>query len=64
MRHYFNLFPTLPQPGLVIKIIPQVPRENLLDWMRHYFNLGIYTLLYPNPVGGIIESLMAKMSKD
>ena len=57
----FN-FPTLKQPGLVIKIIPQIPRENLLDWMRHYFNLGIYTSLYP--VGVIIESLVAKMSEE
>ncbi|MGD1712304.1 FAD-dependent oxidoreductase [Dapis sp. BLCC M172] len=49
---------SLKQPELVIKIIPQVGIENLLDWMRHYFNLGIYTLLYP--VGGAIESLLIK----
>ncbi|OZH55525.1 FAD-dependent oxidoreductase [Hydrocoleum sp. CS-953] len=49
---------SLKQPGLVIKIIPQVGIENLLDWMRHYFNLGIYTFLYP--VGGAIESLLIK----
>ncbi|NEP82928.1 MAG: FAD-binding oxidoreductase [Okeania sp. SIO3B3] len=56
-----TLFMTsLKQPGLVIKIIPQVGIENLLDWMRHYFNLGIYTLLYP--VGGAIEFLLIKNS--
>ncbi|MGB3507651.1 MAG: lycopene cyclase family protein, partial [Microcoleaceae cyanobacterium] len=37
---------SLTKPNLVIKIIPQVGVGNLLDWMRHYFNLGIYTLLY------------------
>ncbi|NEQ35027.1 MAG: hypothetical protein F6K40_01345 [Okeania sp. SIO3I5] len=56
----FN-FPTFKQPGKVRKIIPQIPRENLLDWMRHYFNLGIYSLLYP--IGGIIENLIAKISE-
>ena len=53
---------SLKQPDLVIKIIPQVGIENLLDWMRHYFNLGIYTSLYP--VGRRIESLIAKMSEE
>ena len=58
-----TLFVTsLKQPGLVIKIIPQVGVENLLDWMRHYFNLGIYSLLYP--VVGKMEGLMAKMSEE
>ncbi len=53
---------SLKQPGLVIKIIPQVGVENLLDWMRHYFNLGIYTLLYP--IGGVMEGWMGKMSEE
>ena len=50
---------SLKQPELVIKIIPQVGVGNLLDWMKHYFNLGIYTLLYP--VGREIEFLLIKM---
>ncbi|MCC3466382.1 MAG: FAD-binding oxidoreductase [Microcoleus sp. PH2017_06_SFM_O_A] len=50
------LFPALSQtlfktaishPGLVMKIIPQVGIANLLDWMIHYVNLGIYTGLQP-----------------
>ncbi|MEG4008165.1 FAD-dependent oxidoreductase [Microcoleus sp. Pol11C1] len=50
------LFPALSQtlfktavshPGLVMKIIPQVGIANLLDWMVHYVNLGIYTGLLP-----------------
>ncbi|MDJ0516356.1 MAG: FAD-binding oxidoreductase [Trichodesmium sp. MO_231.B1] len=58
-----TLFVTsLKQPGLVIKIIPQVGVENLLDWMKHYFNLGVYSLLYS--IGGIMEGLMAKMSEE
>jgi lycopene cyclase CruP len=58
-----TLFVTsLKQPGLVMKIIPQVGIGNLLDWMRHYFNLGIYSLLYP--IGGVMEGLTAKMSQE
>ncbi len=52
------LITSLKQPELIIKIIPQVGIGNLLDWMRHYLNLGIYTLLYP--VGGAIEFLLIK----
>lgn len=37
----------LARPGLVIKIIPQVGIVNLCDWMVHYFNLGIYSALFP-----------------
>lgn len=50
---------SLSKPNLVIKIIPQVGVGNLLDWMRHYFNLGIYTLLYP--IGAAMEPLVKKM---
>ncbi|MEB3342655.1 FAD-binding oxidoreductase [Okeania sp.] len=58
-----TLFVTsLKQPGLVIKIIPQVGVGNLLDWMKHYVNLGVYSLLYP--VGGKMENLIAKMSEE
>ncbi|MEG4317658.1 MULTISPECIES: FAD-dependent oxidoreductase [unclassified Microcoleus] len=43
-----TLFKTaISHPGLVIKIIPQVGIANLLDWMVHYVNLGIYTGLQP-----------------
>ena len=56
------LFPALSQtlfktaishPGLVMKIIPQVGIANLLDWMVHYVNLGIYTGL--QPLGKAVE---------
>ena len=57
----FN-FTTLKPAGLVIKIMPQFGVENLLDWMRYYFNLGIDKLL--DPVGGVMEGLMAKMSEE
>jgi len=36
----------LSHPGLVAKIIPQVGLVNLLDWMLHYGNLGVYTALF------------------
>lgn len=36
----------LSHPGLVAKIIPQVGLANLLDWLLHYSNLGVYTALF------------------
>ncbi|OZH55526.1 hypothetical protein AFK68_04035 [Hydrocoleum sp. CS-953] len=35
--------------------------ENLLDWIKDYFRLGIYTLLYP--VGETMESFAKKIQK-
>ncbi|AUS99443.1 FAD-dependent oxidoreductase [Nostoc sp. CENA543] len=40
-------------PVLVAKIMPQVGLINLLDWMLHYSNLGIYSAL--NAITPIIE---------
>lgn len=34
-------------PLIVIKILPQIGIKNLLEWLIHYSNLGIYTGLYP-----------------
>ena len=49
-----TLFKTaISHPGLVMKIIPQVGIANLLDWMVHYVNLGIYTGL--QPLGKAVE---------
>ncbi|MCW6050002.1 FAD-binding oxidoreductase [Lyngbya sp. CCAP 1446/10] len=49
-----TLFKTaISHPGLVLKIIPQVGIANLLDWMIHYVNLGIYTGL--QPLGKAVE---------
>ncbi|MCC3409977.1 MAG: FAD-binding oxidoreductase [Microcoleus sp. PH2017_10_PVI_O_A] len=62
------LFPALSQtlfktaichPGLVMKIIPQVGIANLLDWMVHYVNLGIYTGL--QPLGKAVEPQVKKL---
>ncbi|BAY28006.1 hypothetical protein NIES2100_78350 [Calothrix sp. NIES-2100] len=36
----------LANPGLIAKIIPQVGLINLLDWVVHYINLGVYTALF------------------
>ncbi|NJM70120.1 MAG: FAD-binding oxidoreductase [Scytonema sp. RU_4_4] len=36
----------LTHPGLVAKVIPQVGLGTLLDWMVHYGNLGIYSVLF------------------
>jgi len=37
---------SLAHPLLVIKIIPQVGFITLLEWMWHYINLGIYSVLF------------------
>ncbi|MBE9214772.1 FAD-binding oxidoreductase [Plectonema cf. radiosum LEGE 06105] len=37
---------SLTHPSLVIKIIPQVGLITLLDWLWHYINLGIYSVLF------------------
>ncbi|WP_414579344.1 FAD-binding oxidoreductase [Anabaena sp. CCY 9402-a] len=36
----------LNHPVLVAKIIPQVGLINLLDWLLHYSNLGLYSALF------------------
>jgi len=36
----------LAHPRLVAQIIPQVGVSNLLDWMVHYVNLGVYAALF------------------
>jgi lycopene cyclase CruP len=42
-----TLFQTsLQAPGLVAKLIPQVGLWPLVDWMRHYIMLAIYTVLH------------------
>lgn len=42
-----TLFKTsITHPGLVIKIIPQVGLITLIDWMWHYVNLGVYSVLF------------------
>lgn len=65
------LFPALSQtlfktaishPGLVMKIIPQVGIANLLDWMVHYVNLGIYTGL--QPLGKAVEPQVKILTPD
>ncbi|MGB6298908.1 MAG: FAD-binding oxidoreductase [Rivularia sp. (in: cyanobacteria)] len=42
-----TLFKTsLANPGLILKIIPQVGLITLIDWMWHYINLGVYSVLF------------------
>lgn len=63
------LFPALSQtlfktaighPGLVMKIVPQVGIANLVDWMVHYVNLGVYTGL--QPLGKVIEPQLKNLT--
>jgi len=58
-----TLFKTaISHPGLVLKIIPQVGIANLLDWMVHYVNLGIYTGL--QPLGKAVEPQVKNLSAE
>ena len=42
-----TLFKTsLANPLLIFKIIPQVGLITLVDWMIHYINLGVYSVLF------------------
>ncbi|MBW4493417.1 MAG: FAD-binding oxidoreductase [Oscillatoria princeps RMCB-10] len=43
----------LTHPQLVAKVIPQVGAIALLDWLRHYVNLGVYSAL--SPLGKALE---------
>jgi lycopene cyclase CruP len=36
----------IAHPALIASIIPQVGLGTLMDWLRHYINLGIYTGLH------------------
>ncbi len=53
---------TLPlvNPKLVLPILPQVGISPLLDWSRHYLNLGLYRSLYP--LGKSLESIADNVS--
>ena len=59
-----GLAKTLPlvKPGLVLPIVPQVGIPTLLDWLRHYINLAIYSGLYPlgKSFAPIFKNLPAK----
>lgn len=46
---FSGLTKTLPlvNPKLVLPLLPQVGLPILLDWLKHYANLGIYSGLYP-----------------
>ncbi|MBE9184753.1 FAD-binding oxidoreductase [Microcoleus sp. LEGE 07076] len=58
-----TLFKTaISHPGLVMKIIPQVGIANLVDWMVHYVNLGIYTGL--QPLGKAVEPQVKNLAPE
>ncbi|MDJ0731445.1 MAG: FAD-binding oxidoreductase [Crocosphaera sp.] len=56
------LMKTLPlvNPKLVLPILPQVGMQPLLNWTVHYFNLAVYSGLYP--VGKWVKPLTANLS--
>jgi lycopene cyclase CruP len=52
---------TLPRvnPKLVLPILPQVGIPLLLDWLKHYLSLGIYSGLYP--VGKGLDAIASRL---
>ncbi|WP_079678392.1 NAD(P)/FAD-dependent oxidoreductase [Planktothrix sp. PCC 11201] len=49
----------MTHPDLIFKIIPQVGLMSLIDWTIHYWNLGLYTGLYP--LGKTLEPMFKKL---
>jgi lycopene cyclase CruP len=47
-------------PLLALPALPQVGLGTLIDWLGHYFNLGLYSGLYP--VGKTIEPIIKQLS--
>ncbi|EAZ89423.1 hypothetical protein CY0110_12337 [Crocosphaera chwakensis CCY0110] len=56
------LMKTLPfvNPKLVLPILPQVGIQSLLNWTVHYFNLAVYSGLYP--LGKWVKPLTENLS--
>lgn len=61
---FSGLVKTLPRvnPKLVLPLLPQVGIPALLDWLKHYLNLAVYTGLYP--VGKKLEPLSQNLPGD
>ena len=62
---FWGLFKTLGEtgrknPGIVFKILPQVGVMTLLEWLRHYVNLAVYSGLYP--LGRSLEPWVKNLS--
>ncbi len=55
---------TLPlvNPKLVLPLLTQIGIPVLADWLIHYFNLGMYSGLYP--VGKLIKPITKKLSPE
>ena len=58
-----TLFKTsLANPGLIFKIIPSVGFITLIDWMWHYINLGVYSVLFD--IGLMLEPWNKKLPEN
>ncbi len=59
---FIPLAKTLPlvNPKLVLPLLPQIGINPLVNWSWHYFNLALYSILYP--VGNLTESVFTKLS--
>jgi lycopene cyclase CruP len=51
---------SITYPLLVVKIIPQVGIPALLEWLVHYANLGVYTVL--NAIGQFFKPWFKSVS--
>jgi lycopene cyclase CruP len=50
---------SLADPGLVIQLMRQVGAGPLLNWMKHYSALGLYSLL--NPLGQRVDPFLQQL---
>ncbi|HHP7231232.1 MAG TPA: FAD-binding oxidoreductase [Xenococcaceae cyanobacterium] len=59
---FLPLAKTLPlvNPKLVLPLLPQIGINPLIDWSWHYFNLALYSILYP--VGNMAQPVVKQFS--
>ena len=59
---FIPLAKTLPlvNPKLVLPLLPQIGINPLVNWSWHYFNLALYSILYP--VGNLTQPIFKKLS--
>lgn len=59
---FIPLAKTLPlvNPKLVFPLLPQIGISSLINWSIHYFNLALYSVLYP--VGKLLQPIVKNLS--
>ncbi|MDJ0742913.1 MAG: FAD-binding oxidoreductase [Xenococcaceae cyanobacterium MO_167.B27] len=59
---FIPLAKTLPlvNPKFVLPLLPQIGINPLVNWSLHYFNLALYSMLYP--IGNLTQPIVKKLS--